>query len=301
MIVVGQYPTGGVEAEVSRGQFQLPNGLSLQVPTGRFVLPDGTLTRRPNGAVGAWIAESPTATSLTPGKGTIVALKGYTGFGSRAVDSSARTMDYDGIDEPGAGDVLSRGFVVFDCSGGVAKRYYLDVYPALGGADKPIGAATRGSIEAGCGAGIPGVGTPGNPTIGPSLVGGKGGLAASCRDRRRPSSKLARARVRLKRGRVSVRGRSRDRGCAKLGAVLVSIGRPVGHHRCRFLQANGRLGPAVPCRRPVLLRATGTRTWRLATKAKLPRGTYRVLVRAIDRRGNRERPSRRNHLRTRVR
>ncbi len=43
MIVVGQYPTGGVEAEVSRGQFKLPDEISLQVPTGRFRLPDGSL------------------------------------------------------------------------------------------------------------------------------------------------------------------------------------------------------------------------------------------------------------------
>jgi len=43
MIVVGQYPTGGVEAEVARGQFTLPEGLSLQVPTGRFTLPDGSI------------------------------------------------------------------------------------------------------------------------------------------------------------------------------------------------------------------------------------------------------------------
>jgi len=43
MMVVGQYPTAGVEAEVSRGQFKLPEGMSLQVPFGRFVLPDGSL------------------------------------------------------------------------------------------------------------------------------------------------------------------------------------------------------------------------------------------------------------------
>ena len=43
MIVVGQYQTGGVEAEVARGQFQLPEGIALQVPTGRFLLPDGSL------------------------------------------------------------------------------------------------------------------------------------------------------------------------------------------------------------------------------------------------------------------
>lgn len=43
MIVVGQYPSAGVEAEVSRGQFLLPEGMSLQIPTGRFTLPDGSI------------------------------------------------------------------------------------------------------------------------------------------------------------------------------------------------------------------------------------------------------------------
>jgi C-terminal processing protease CtpA/Prc len=43
MIVVGQYPTAGVEAEVARGQFKLPEGIGLQIPTGRITFPDGTL------------------------------------------------------------------------------------------------------------------------------------------------------------------------------------------------------------------------------------------------------------------
>lgn len=43
MVVVGQYPSAGVEAEVARGQFLLPEDFSLQIPTGRFVLPDGTI------------------------------------------------------------------------------------------------------------------------------------------------------------------------------------------------------------------------------------------------------------------
>ncbi|MCA2002941.1 MAG: hypothetical protein LDL51_13835, partial [Chloroflexi bacterium] len=43
MIVVGQYPTAGVEAETARGQFNLPEGFSLTVPTGRFTLPDGSV------------------------------------------------------------------------------------------------------------------------------------------------------------------------------------------------------------------------------------------------------------------
>ncbi len=42
MIVVGETPTAGVYAEVSRGQYRLPDDISLQVPTGRTILPDGT-------------------------------------------------------------------------------------------------------------------------------------------------------------------------------------------------------------------------------------------------------------------
>lgn len=43
MVVVGEHPSSGTEAEVARGQFKLPEGMSLQIPTGRFVLPDGSL------------------------------------------------------------------------------------------------------------------------------------------------------------------------------------------------------------------------------------------------------------------
>ncbi len=43
MMVVGQYPTAGAEAEVSRGQFVMPEGFAMQFPFGRFVLPDGSI------------------------------------------------------------------------------------------------------------------------------------------------------------------------------------------------------------------------------------------------------------------
>jgi C-terminal processing protease CtpA/Prc len=42
-IVVGQYPSAGIYAEVARGQFLLPGGLFMQIPTGRTVLPDGSI------------------------------------------------------------------------------------------------------------------------------------------------------------------------------------------------------------------------------------------------------------------
>ena len=43
MEVVGMYPTGGTEADVARGKFKLPAGISMQFPTGRIVMPDGSL------------------------------------------------------------------------------------------------------------------------------------------------------------------------------------------------------------------------------------------------------------------
>ncbi len=51
VVVVGQYPTGGVEAEVARGQFSLPEGFSLQIPTGRFTLPDGSIFLEGQGVI----------------------------------------------------------------------------------------------------------------------------------------------------------------------------------------------------------------------------------------------------------
>ncbi|MDR3577769.1 MAG: S41 family peptidase [Anaerolineaceae bacterium] len=41
--VVGQTSTSGTEADVARGQFSMPAGITMQFPTGRIVLPDGSL------------------------------------------------------------------------------------------------------------------------------------------------------------------------------------------------------------------------------------------------------------------
>jgi hypothetical protein len=270
---------------------------TAEIRLGRFVLPDGKLTRRPTErAVGVWLADRG-ATALTPGKGTVVALDGYTGFGSRAVDATGRMMDFDGIDQAGASDVLTRGMVVFGCDGAAVKRYFVDVYPALSGSDRPLGAATRGSVGAGCGAGQAEVGTPGNPDIGPPLVP----PADGCTDRLAPRTRLDRRRVRVGSRGVSLRGRAADRGCAgRVGAVLVSIARISGRS-CRFLQPNGRFAKPRGCRRPVLLRAKGTASWKLVTRVRLPRGSYRVHVRSVDTEGNKEKPSSRNRALARVR
>jgi C-terminal processing protease CtpA/Prc len=43
MVVMGQFPTAGVEAETARGKFVLPEGMEFNIPTGRFTLPDGSI------------------------------------------------------------------------------------------------------------------------------------------------------------------------------------------------------------------------------------------------------------------
>ena len=43
MVVMGQFPTAGVEGETARGEFLLPEGIEFGVPTGRFTLPDGSI------------------------------------------------------------------------------------------------------------------------------------------------------------------------------------------------------------------------------------------------------------------
>jgi hypothetical protein len=82
--------------------------------------------------------------------------------------------------------------------------------------------------------------------------------------------------------------------------VLVTV-RSVKGGRCRFLAANGRLARARSCLHPLRLRARGTRSWKLQLKTRLPRGRYRIRVRALDRRGNLELPRRLNTARFRVR
>jgi hypothetical protein len=61
---------------------------------------------------------------------------------------------------------------------------------------------------------------------------------------------------------------------------------------CRFLTRAGTLTGFRNCRRPVLLRATGTSKWQITlTPRGLPPGSYRVVVRGVDRSKNKERPA----------
>lgn len=133
--------------------------------------------------------------------------------------------------------------------------------------------------------------------------GSSGEAGGTCHDGLAPRSRLLRRAVRVTRRGVRVSGRARDRGCAGIGRVDVSVARRVGARRCRFLTPAGRLGAARDCRRPRFLRARGNSSWRLRIGARLPLGRYWVTVRVADKAGNaeRRRTRGRNLLRLRVR
>ena len=100
---------------------------------------------------------------------------------------------------------------------------------------------------------------------------------------------------------LSIKGRSSDAGCHHgVRAVLLSVAR-AAHHRCRFLQPNGRLAKRRRCSRPILLRLHRTRSWQLVMDIDLPKGKYLVIARAVDLAGNREKPGGRNRATVRVR
>ena len=93
-----------------------------------------------------------------------------------------------------------------------------------------------------------------------------------------------------------MRGHAQDRGCRhRVAAVLVSIARKA-HHRCRYVQPNGRLSKRRRCHHPILLRASGTSDWSLVLAAHLKPGSYRIVVRAVDMAGNREHRTGNNHF-----
>jgi C-terminal processing protease CtpA/Prc len=72
MIVVGQYPTAGVEAETARGKFDLPEGFTFTAPTGRFVLPEGEIFLEGQG-VPPTLKVAIDETSVLDGQDTVLA------------------------------------------------------------------------------------------------------------------------------------------------------------------------------------------------------------------------------------
>jgi len=110
-------------------------------------------------------------------------------------------------------------------------------------------------------------------------------------------------RSRVTRKRILLTGRTTDLECSpegrsvrtkrKLARVEVSVATRRGK-QCRFLTSKGTLGSLRSCARSVWLRtktvsfdARKSKTsWQLARAVTLPRGSYSVTVRGIDRDGN---------------
>jgi hypothetical protein len=142
----------------------------------------------------------------------------------------------------------------------------------------------------------------GGSSDGAAVLGGKAG----CHDTTAPVSTLLRGSRFTRRG-ITLRGVSRDRGCGPNGEgqvaqVSLAISRRVGK-RCQWLQPKGGFSKRRSCARKTYVPAKGAGRWTYKLKAKLRKGTYAVVPRAIDAVGNREKPirgsrvARRNHNR----
>jgi subtilase family serine protease len=126
----------------------------------------------------------------------------------------------------------------------------------------------------------------------------------TCRDGKRPVSRIARRGAKASRSGFSVSGTAHDRGCGARGRgilarIEVAVARKTGK-RCRFLSRGGGLGATRSCSRPRYLRAKGTGRWSLAIRRRLRAGSYVFIVRAVDLAGNRERPGKANRRTLRV-
>ncbi len=277
-------PTGGNDvANTTAAMLDASHDPTAHVDDGgRFVLPDGSLSRWPTGAVGALLHD-----------GSLIGAPTTAGFGTRAVDRTGVFMDYDG--QPQARpDVTTRGMLVLDARGCPVARHYLNVFPAS--TAKPVGGARSGPAI-----------TPPDRCAGGALAAGLQPAAAAqalsgCADRLAPRS-VVRGHARLRHRRLLLRGTARDRGCRKrVARVTVTVGKRVARGRCRYLGANGRLGKRRHCLRgaPQLL-ARGRAKWTLHVHARLSRGRYVLLVRAVDTAGNTEKARRRGANVTRLR
>jgi hypothetical protein len=128
--------------------------------------------------------------------------------------------------------------------------------------------------------------------------GGGGSNGGGCVDRVRPRTRFSKAALRAaRRGGEGARklrlgGSVTDRGCrgrkGKVKRVLISIARQSGR-TCRNLKANGALAAPGSCHKFLYLSAhhKGNK-WSFTTKRSMPRGRYRIRVKAIDTAGNRE-------------
>lgn len=124
-----------------------------------------------------------------------------------------------------------------------------------------------------------------------TALAGRGG---PCDDRVAPRSRWVRP-LRLRSGRLALRGRAADRGCSQaVAGVAVSVARRTGR-LCRPVDRRGRLGPRRSCLRTRYVPAAGRGAFRLDLPRLAP-GRYVAWSRATDAVGNVERKARARNL-----
>jgi len=165
-----------------------------------------------------------------------------------------------------------------------------DVAPVLGGPTNAQGQplATTGTPTT----------SPNYPNTAPAGTGPQGTrpLSSGCPDTLAPQSHVV--RVHVSRRLIRVVGVASDQACRGPGRVrsmAIAVGREI-RGRCRFLRADGRLGPAASCLRTQYLLARGTAHWSYARRLNLPVGRYLIWSRAVDLAGNVEHKDRRRNL-----
>ncbi|MEA2351794.1 MAG: repeat-like domain [Thermoleophilaceae bacterium] len=148
--------------------------------------------------------------------------------------------------------------------------------------------------------------TSGDTLCGPSRA--KPLFPGGCPDRTPPLSHYrSKNAVTLRNQVLTVRGGASDKGCisanlipgtGRVKRVDVSVAKIRGDDKttannCRFLTKRGTLTKSWRnCRNPILRRAKGGKKWRIGFRfpATLPKGSWRIRVRATDQSGNRELP-----------
>ena len=112
--------------------------------------------------------------------------------------------------------------------------------------------------------------------------------AASCADTAAPRAAIA--SLSAKGGRLALAGTAADKavGCSASGvaSVQVAVAKAVKGGACAFVLASGRLSKPAACSTGFALVAKGKAAWKLASARKLPKGSYRVTVKALDAAGN---------------
>jgi hypothetical protein len=240
---------------------------SAHVAPARFVLSDGSYSRWPTGAAGALV------------NGRLIGAPSTAGFAGRAVDANGVFMDYDGQPQA-APDLTTRGMMLLASDGCVAARYYIDVFPALGGLPALGRAVSQPPVLPGRTCGVSDRG--GAPEIQAGAARGAG-LRNGCTVRRAPE--VAVRHVGFRGVTLTVTGRAGAFGCARLARVEVSVLRRGRGGACRYIAANGHLSAPRPCDRPILLLAAGRSRWHLRRRVWISRGRYVVRAVAIDTHG----------------